>query len=135
MNKSEMKRIAIEHLRALNIYRPYIAEFRKNGTVTMFERFGGYYINEMNGYTELESRIKEFERDYEALVYAVTHEYLEFGECYTFLYVDKDDPNNLTIDDGLYYVYAYVWNKTMEYCSEFGTVGIQSAYGGIVRRE
>lgn len=135
MNKSEMKKIAIEHLKALNIYRPYIAEFRKNGTVTMFERFGGYYINEMNGYTELESRIKEFERDYEALVYAVTHEYLEFGECYTFLYVDKDDPNNLTIDDGLYYVYAYVWNKTMDYCSEFGTVGIQSSYGGIVRRE
>ena len=135
MNKSEMKKIAIEHLKALNIYRPYIAEFRKNGTVTMFERFGGYYINEMNGYTELESRIKEFERDYEAMVYAVTHEYLEFGECYTFLYVDKNDPNNLTIDDDLYYVYAYVWNKTMEYCSEFGTVGIQSAYGGIVRRE
>lgn len=135
MNKSEMKKIAIEHLKALNIYRPYIAEFRKNGTVTMFERFGGYYINEMNGYTELESRIKEFERDYEAMVYAVTHEYLEFGECYTFLYVDKDDPNNLTIDDGLYYVYAYVWNKTMDYCSEFGTVGIQSSYGGIVRRE
>ena len=135
MNKSEMKKIAIEHLKALNIYRPYITEFRKNGTVTMFEGFGGYYINEMNGYTELESRIKEFERDYEAMVYAVTHEYLEFGECYTFLYVDKDDPNNLTIDDGLYYVYAYVWNKTMEYCSEFGTVGIQSSYGGIVRRE
>lgn len=135
MNKSEMKKIAIEHLKALNIYRPYITEFRKNGTVTMFERFGGYYINEMNGYTELESRIKEFERDYEAMVYAVTHEYLEFGECYTFLYVDKNDPNNLTIDDGLYYVYAYVWNKTMEYCSEFGTVGIQSSYGGIVRRE
>ena len=135
MNKSEMKKIAIEHLKALNIYRPYIAEFRKNGTVTMFERFGGYYINEMNGYTELESHIKEFEHDYEAMVYAVTHEYLEFGECYTFLYVDKNDPNNLTIDDGLYYVYAYVWNKTMEYCSEFGTVGIQSSYGGIVRRE
>lgn len=135
MNKSEMKKIAIEHLKALNIYRPYITEFRKNGTVTMFERFGGYYINEMNGYTELESRIKEFERDYEAMVYAVTHEYLEFGECYTFLYVDKNDPNNLTIDDGLYYVYAYVWNKTMDYCSEFGTVGIQSSYGGIVRRE
>lgn len=135
MNKSEMKKIAIEHLKALNIYRPYIAEFRKNGTVTMFERFAGYYINEMNGYTELESRIKEFERDYEAIVYAVTHEYLEFGECYTFLYVDKNDPNNLTIDDGLYYVYAYVWNKTMDYCSEFGTVGLQSTFGGIVRRE
>lgn len=135
MNKSEMKKIAIEHLKALNIYRPYITEFRKNGTVTMFERFGGYYINEMNGYTELESRIKEFERDYEAMVYAVTHEYLEFGECYTFLYVDKNDPNNLTIDDGLYYVYAYVWNKTMDYRSEFGTVGIQSGFGGIIRRE
>ncbi len=135
MNKSEMKKIAIEHMRALNIYRPYITEFRKNGTVTMFERFAGYYINETNGYTELESRIKEFERDYEAMVYAVTHEYLEFGECYTFLYVDKNDPNNLAIDNDLYYVYAYTWNKTMDCCSEFGTVGLQSAFGGIIRRE
>lgn len=135
MNKSEMKKIAIEHLCALNIYRPYITEFRKKGTVTMFERFAGYYIDEMNGYTELESRIKEFERDYETLVYAVTHEYLECGECYTFLYVDRCDPNSFQIEDGLYYVYAYTWNRTMDYCSEFGTVGVQSAYGGIVRRQ
>ena len=32
-----------------------------------------------------------------------------------------------------FYAYAYVWNKTDDYCSEFGTIGIRSFGGGIKR--
>ena len=32
-----------------------------------------------------------------------------------------------------FYAYAYVWNKTDDYCSEFGTIGICSFGGGIKR--
>ena len=32
-----------------------------------------------------------------------------------------------------HYAFAYVWNKTDDYCSEFGTVLVQSRYGGITR--
>ena len=32
-----------------------------------------------------------------------------------------------------FYAYSYVWNKDDEWCSEFGTVGIKSACGGIRR--
>ena len=32
-----------------------------------------------------------------------------------------------------FYAYAYVWNKSDDYCSEFGTIGICSFGGGIKR--
>ena len=33
----------------------------------------------------------------------------------------------------IFYSYAYVWNKTDDNCSEFGTIGIRSFGGGIKR--
>ena len=32
-----------------------------------------------------------------------------------------------------YIVFAYVWNKTDDYCSEFGSIGVKSFGGGIRR--
>lgn len=32
-----------------------------------------------------------------------------------------------------FYAYAYVWNKTDDCCSEFGTIGVCSFGGGIKR--
>ena len=32
-----------------------------------------------------------------------------------------------------FYAYAYVWNKTDDFCSEFGTIGVCSFGGGIKR--
>ena len=80
------KEKAIECMKELDIYKPYIKAFEKDGTVTLFERFGGYYIDADNE-LELFNKIKEFEADTGSLVYAVTHEIFEFGECYSFLCV------------------------------------------------
>ena len=39
------KEVAISAMQNLNIYAPYIKKFKKDGTITLFERFGGYYID------------------------------------------------------------------------------------------
>lgn len=128
------KEVAIQCMKSLDIYKPYIKQFEKNGTVTLFERFGGYYIDKDNE-PELFDRIKEFEEDTGSLVYAVTHEMFWFGECYSFLIVSKYEEEWETtleeVADG--YAFSYVWNKSDEICSEFGTVGIKSFGGGIAR--
>ena len=70
-------------------------------------------------------------------MYAVTHEFTEFGECWDFLIV-TDYPEEW---DGLIYkqsndefiAFAYVWNKTDDYCSEFGSIALKSFGGGIRR--
>lgn len=128
------KEVAISALKTLNIYKPYIKKFEKDGTITLFERFGGYYITE-DQEPELLKKIKEFEAEHECLVYAVTHNFFEFGECYSFLCISKyEEEWEMTlrgIQQG--YVFAYVWNKDDDYCSEFGDVYVRSFGGGIAR--
>lgn len=129
------KEKAIECLEKLDIYQPYINKFEKDGTVTLFERFGGYYIDEYQE-PELLKKIKEFEAETGSLVYAVTHELFEFGECYSFLCVSKYEEDwQYTLEMSKYGIYAWswVWNKDVEYCSEYGTISIISFGGGIAR--
>lgn len=124
---------AVEMLKELDIYKPYIDGFKEENNVCYFERYAGYwaYQNE-----ELMKKIKQIEQRYNCLVYAVTHEYLEFGECYSLLVIPdyKEDWDYILekAQNG-YYAYAYVWNKTDNDCSEFGTIGVESFGGGLKR--
>lgn len=128
------KEVALSAMKSLDIYAPYIKKFEKDGTVTLFERFGGYYIDEYNE-PELLKKIRDFEAETGSLVYAVTHEIFPFGECYSFLIISKyEEEWSMTLEevkDG--YVFSYVWNKTDDYCSEFGTIAVRSFGGGIAR--
>ena len=129
------KEKALECMQKLDIYKPYIRKFEKDGTITLFERFGGYYINEHQE-PELLNKIKEFEAETGSLVYAVTHEIFEFGECYSFLCVSKYEEDwGHTVDLAARgaYVWSWVWNKDYEYCSEYGTIGVASFGGGLAR--
>ena len=75
------KQKAIELMNKLNIYKAYIRGFENDNMVCFFENFGGFWAYQE---PELMTKIKEIEKTYKVLVYAVTHEYLEFGECYDF---------------------------------------------------
>ena len=75
---------AIELMKKLEIYKPYIKGFEKDNTVCFYENFGGFWAWQE---PELMEKIKAFEEKHNCLVYAVTHEYTEFGECYDFLYI------------------------------------------------
>ena len=129
------KEVAIQCLKELDIYKPYFRRFEKDGTVALFARFGGYYMDE-NQEPELFKKIREFETKTGSLVYAVTHEIFEFGECYNFLCISKYEEDwDYSVETTPYgsYVWSYVWNKDMEYCSEYGTIQVKSFGGGIAR--
>ena len=78
------KEKAIELLKEMDIYAPYIKGFREKGMVCFFERFGGYWADQE---PELYEKMRALEKKYNCLVYAITHEYTDFGECYSFLIV------------------------------------------------
>jgi hypothetical protein len=129
------KEIAIQCLKKLDIYKPYIRKFEKEDMPTFFERCAGFYLfNE----PVLQAKVKEVEKEYGVLVYALTHEWFEFGECWSLLCVSKSTES---IDDCLmdasrantFYVYAYVWNQDHDALSEFGDVIVQSTGGGLRR--
>ena len=128
------KEVAINAMKSLNILPDYIKRFKNDGVITLFERFGGFYIDEHNE-PELLEKIREFEKEYECIVYAVTHNLFIFGECYSFLCISKyEEEWAMTLGNlemGL--AWSYVWNKTDEWCSEFGTIAVRSIGGGIMR--
>ena len=108
-------------MQKLNIYKPYIQKFEKDNMVTLFEGFGGFYINE-DQEPELLNKIREFEEETSSLVYAVTHEIFEFGECYSFLCISKykaDWDYSVKITPQGAYLCAYVWNKNNDIYREY----------------
>ena len=56
--REQQKELAIELMNKLDIYKPYIKAFKDNDTITLYEQYGGYYIEETD---ELYKDIKEFE--------------------------------------------------------------------------
>lgn len=132
--KEQQKSKAIELLKQLNIYEPYIKGFEEENQVCFFEKFNGFWVFQE---PEIEAKMREIENKYNCMIYAITHEYIHREEMYSFLIVTKyqEDWDNLLQNEGHneYYATAYVWNRDCEYCSEFGDVLIESAFGGIKR--
>jgi hypothetical protein len=133
MKKELKKAKALKLMKEMDIYKDYIDEFESSDKVCFFERFGGYYVEDE---TELANKIKSIESRYKCMVYAITHEYTDFGECYSFLIVTnyREEWDDLVYSEGnKHSAFAYVWNKTDNDCSEFGSVLVQSFGGGIRR--
>ena len=131
--KTQQKAKAIEIMKQMDIYKPYINGFEKQDKVCFFEQFGGFWVYQE---PEVEAKMKELEKKYGCMVYAITHEYTQFGECYSFLIVSKykEEWNRCVVSEkNKHYAFAYVWNKDDDWCSEFGTVVVQSFGGGIKR--
>lgn len=129
----QRKEKAIELMKELEIYEPYIKGFEEENNVCFFERFAGFWAYQE---PELIAKIKEIEEEYNSTVYAITHEYTDFGECYDFLLItDYEEEWDYLVEKygRQHTAYAYVWNKTDEDCSELGTIAIESFGGGIRR--
>lgn len=127
------KEKALALMKELNIYRPYIKAYAEKDRVCFFEGFGGYWVDQEN---ELYAKMKEIEKKHKCKVYAITHEHTEFGELYDFLIVTDypEEWDTLVYSQGnRHTAFAYVWNKDDEWCSEFGSVTVQSFGGGIRR--
>lgn len=127
------KEEAIKRMKALKLFAPCIKAFKNRDEVQLTEPTGGLY--EFSSNEELTAKIKEFEKDYNALVYHVIHTPTMEMDMYNFLFVSDYDEewamDNADISDG--YVLAYVWNTTVDYFSEFGSIAVQDRFGGLVR--
>lgn len=133
MNDNQKSK-ALEIMRRLDIYKPYINGFKNSGRVCFFENYGGFWVDQE---PLIFNKIKELEEKYKCLVYAVTHEKTSIGEMYDFLIVsahpEEWDDTIFQTATGTFYAYAYVWNVDDDYCSEFGDIAI-SCFGGGIKR-
>ena len=82
-----------------------------------------------------EKMVKEWEKETGNMVYHVIQNRMEFGLCYSFLYVsiysEEWEMDNEGLKEGVPIV--YVKNVDDEDCSEYGSIGIMPLAGGVLR--
>lgn len=134
----EIKKVeAINRMKELGLFAPCIKAFKDRDEAQLSEPTGGLY--EFSIDKELTTKMQEFEKKNNALVYHVIHTPMrldgEVMDMYNFLYVsdyqEEWEVDNADIKEG--YVFAYVWNKTIDYFSEFGSITVKGMFGGLVR--
>ena len=133
MNKQARKEQAVKYLNQLGIYAPYVKGFEERDQVCFYERYAGYWADQE---PEVYNKMKAIEKEFNCTVYAITHEMMFFGECYSFLIVTNYKEEWKTLlrsNKNKHQAFAYVWNKSDDWCSELGTITVQSALGGIRR--
>lgn len=137
MTREMMKERALELMKKLGFSFPAFYGFAVHDYIPLFEdnkcsQIGGV-TSQM---TMLEAKVTEIEGQLGCFVYGVTHEYFEFGECYSFLFVSQfseDWSVEYATDGKVHRVYAYCWNVDHKECSEIGSVYLESRNGGVVR--
>lgn len=132
----QKKAEAVERMKALNIMGKAREEFRRSNKLNMSEatRMGAgvygilYWLDE-----QTQAEVKAFEKEHNALVYHVIRSFTEFGTWDSYLFVGDDteewEYDREDIKSG--YPFAYV--NTHDFCSEFGSIGVREAGGGLIR--
>lgn len=138
-DKFKQKLEAEKRLKMLNLHPDVLKLFHEKEELYYSEKspLGGI-LYWMSNNPEWEELIKALEEEKEIMVYHATHEYTAFGECLSLLYVTRYeseweyDRKDLE-SEGDKYPLAYVVNLSDPECSEFGTIGIREAAGGLIR--
>lgn len=131
ISREEKKVEAIRRMKKLGIFPQTIKEFEEENKVNYSENGGFLYWAD----EQMERFIKELEDKYNMVIYHIIKSYTEFGTLLSCLYVEDEKEEwgyfDEDIADGI--CFAYVANIDCVECSEFGSIGIESRIGGLVR--
>jgi len=138
MSKEKQKQEALKRMKALNLTKEVIDDFKKNNRLYYSERqnqfFNAvlYWVDNNEDYVKI---VKDFEKKSHNLVYHCQLTHLSFGDCLSLLFVSADEEDWPTENELLKQGIAFAWVENLDddSCSEMGTIGIKSSMGGIVR--
>ena len=122
---------ALLRMKNLKLHENVINEFKETGKINLSENGGIlYWLND-----DENNMVRQWKKETGNLVYHVIKNNMEFGLCYSFLYVSPYTDEWLNDDEDLKegYPIVYVKNVTDNTCSEYGSIGIRSNIGGLVR--
>ena len=138
--REKKKEEAIRRMKSLKYFNPSINEFRRSNKVMVNEPpFGAHYY--IDGEPDLVQAIEDFERDNDALVYAVVRAILKdgFGQVYrmdSLLYVEDYEEEWEYFDEDIKenIIMSYTINWTDPEFSEFGSIRFKrTGAAGILR--
>ena len=133
ISREEKKTEALARMKAWGIFNPIVKQFKDEDLVSeSAPPVGACFWLE----GEQLERVREFEKQHNALVYHVIHSFTNFGEMESYLFV-SDYPEEWEMDHEDMKAgqqLAYVFNRDMPDCSEFGSVGVALTPAAGLRR-
>ena len=138
ITKKEFKAEAIRRMEILNL-NPYIVDkFKNEGKLICSQVYHPYaYFSDLS--PEVEDKVKWLEKTKQGMVYHVTQtnatRYGEPVEMYNLLYISpyRED---WEVDEQFFQnnlAFCYVWNKSWDDGSEFGTIQYTNIGGALLR--
>ncbi len=124
---------ALGRMKELGINSQTIEQFDKLGKISISEPSAGAFFS-----LDVEDlkRVREFEQQFNALVYAVIRNYTKAGTLDSYLFV-SDYPEEWPDDHRLLKegeVTAYVYNRDLPFCSDMGSIGVRLTEAAGLRR-
>lgn len=121
---------AEKRIKMLNLHPNAIKEFKEGHKLNLSEKGILFWLNE-----EEEKMVRAWEDETGNIVYHVVKNNMEFGLCYSLLYVSDNEEewedDNADLAEG--YPLVYVMNVDDDFCSEYGSIGIKPFFGGVIR--
>ena len=130
--REKQKAEALARMAMLGLHPNVIREFKDEEVLNLSEGIGAlYWLDD-----EEKKMVEEFHEEHEeSLVYHVIKSYTSIGLMYSLLYVSKYEEewewDREDLKEGS--VLAYVVNRDMPDCSEFGSIGFRKNIGGLIR--
>lgn len=127
-----MKAEAIRRMKLLKLHQNAIKEFETEGKLNLSRGGFLYWLDDVQ-----KKMITDFEEKTNCVAYHCIESNTSFGKLLSVLYVSshpeewEDDIEDMR--EG--YQMAYVFNLDDDICSEFGSIGIGSRFGGLIRTE
>ena len=137
MEREKKIKEAMKRMKKLQLLPQIIEEFGEHPELVQYSEptpLGGilYWIKNE---PEWMKKVEEFEKENNAVVYHAIHSYTNYGEMLSLLFVsdyeEEWEMDNEDIEDG--YVMTYTINFDDPICSEFGTIVVRPAMGGLKR--
>lgn len=126
---AKQKEESLKRMKMLNIIGKAVCEFRNEGKLNYSERAILFWLNE-----EEERRVRAWEEKTGNLVYHVIKNQMEWGTCYSLLYVsareDEYGMDRENLKEGFPIVYCM---NDGGYGSGYGTIGVRPCMGGVLR--
>lgn len=124
ISREEKKIEALGRMKRLGVFPETIKQFEQEDLVSISEPpVGAFFWVEGEELNEM----KQWEKEHNALVYCIVRAYTSIGKMDAYLYVSDhkdewaDDREMLRNNETI----AYVINRDMPDCSEFGSIGIR----------
>ena len=133
ISKEKKKEEALKRMKKWGIFYQTIEQFEKDDLVSISEPpIGAFYWVEGE---ELDN-VRQFEEQYNALVYCIVRSYTQYGVMDAYLYVSdyKEEWSIDHKDQENWQQLVYVVNYDMPVCSEFGSIGLKRTLAGGLER-